>query len=189
MIQRHLQSSNSIRILSSVDEKSATLNCESFGFWDPEGWSGRMPLKLVDATVSSFDAAFEKFRSEAPKHRANLILFLADKDPATSLSWCPGLSVFRSPRLTLISSISKWQDLRLLQTCSLLVCLDWIMYMPSPRSLFCPIVHLRCWSGIPFYERFWLSCFGGSPCSFGWPGLGLWIEIFPGGNTPYLMFL
>lgn len=49
-----------------------------------------MPLKLVDATLSSFDAAFEKFRAEAPKHKANLILFLADKDPATSLSWCPG---------------------------------------------------------------------------------------------------
>ncbi|OWM64859.1 thioredoxin-like protein Clot isoform X2 [Punica granatum] len=48
-----------------------------------------MTVKLVDATVSSFDAAFDKFRSEAPKHRANLILFLADKDPSTSLSWCP----------------------------------------------------------------------------------------------------
>ncbi|KAL3732731.1 thioredoxin-like protein Clot [Eucalyptus grandis] len=48
-----------------------------------------MPLKLVDATVSSFDAVFDKFRSEAPNHNANLILFLADKDPSTSLSWCP----------------------------------------------------------------------------------------------------
>ncbi|KAK9282977.1 hypothetical protein L1049_011202 [Liquidambar formosana] len=48
-----------------------------------------MPLKMVDATVSSFDQVFEKFRSEAPNNKANLILFLADKDPATSLSWCP----------------------------------------------------------------------------------------------------
>lgn len=66
-----------------------------------------MPLKLVDATVSSFDAAFEKFRSEAPKHRANLILFLADKDPSTSLSWCPGLFLFRSSCPDPISSINN----------------------------------------------------------------------------------
>ncbi|KAL3004195.1 hypothetical protein AAZX31_08G149300 [Glycine max] len=48
-----------------------------------------MTLKVLDATVSSFDGVFEKFRSEAPKNKANLILFLADKDPSTSLSWCP----------------------------------------------------------------------------------------------------
>ncbi|WVZ00266.1 hypothetical protein V8G54_026335 [Vigna mungo] len=48
-----------------------------------------MPLKLFEATVSSFDGVFEKFRSEAAENKANLILFLADKDPATSLSWCP----------------------------------------------------------------------------------------------------
>ncbi|GMY22337.1 thioredoxin-like protein Clot [Fagus crenata] len=48
-----------------------------------------MPLKMLDATVSNFDSVFEKFRSEAPKYKANLILFLADKDPSTSLSWCP----------------------------------------------------------------------------------------------------
>ncbi|XP_057978730.1 thioredoxin-like protein Clot [Malania oleifera] len=48
-----------------------------------------MPLKTLDATVSSFDNVFEKFRTEAPKNKANLILFLADKDPSTSLSWCP----------------------------------------------------------------------------------------------------
>ncbi|GLT87773.1 hypothetical protein SLE2022_058350 [Rubroshorea leprosula] len=48
-----------------------------------------MPLKLVDATITSFDSVFEKFRSEASKNKANLVLFLADKDPSTSLSWCP----------------------------------------------------------------------------------------------------
>ncbi|KAJ0038993.1 hypothetical protein Pint_24078 [Pistacia integerrima] len=48
-----------------------------------------MPLKLSDANVSSFDNVFEKFRSESPNHKANFILFLADKDPSTSLSWCP----------------------------------------------------------------------------------------------------
>ena len=49
------------------------------------------PLKMVDATVSTFEGVLEKFRSEAPKNKANLILFLADKDPSTSLSWCPGI--------------------------------------------------------------------------------------------------
>ncbi|KAA8515711.1 hypothetical protein F0562_018678 [Nyssa sinensis] len=48
-----------------------------------------MPLKMLDATVSSFDAVFDNFKSEAPNNKANLILFLADKDPSTSLSWCP----------------------------------------------------------------------------------------------------
>ncbi|XVE97234.1 hypothetical protein REPUB_Repub03eG0003600 [Reevesia pubescens] len=48
-----------------------------------------MPVRVLDATVSSFDTIFEKFRSDAPNNKANLILFLADKDPSTSLSWCP----------------------------------------------------------------------------------------------------
>ncbi|KAF5196912.1 Thioredoxin-like protein clot [Thalictrum thalictroides] len=48
-----------------------------------------MPVKIVDATISSFDEVFEKFRSEAAKNKVNLILFLADNDPSTSLSWCP----------------------------------------------------------------------------------------------------
>ncbi|KAM7508984.1 hypothetical protein LguiA_019437 [Lonicera macranthoides] len=49
----------------------------------------KMPLKMVDATISTFDGVFEKFKSEASKNKANFILFLADKDPSTSLSWCP----------------------------------------------------------------------------------------------------
>ncbi|PON52807.1 Thioredoxin-like fold containing protein [Parasponia andersonii] len=48
-----------------------------------------MPLTSLDATVSNLESVFEKFRSEASKNKANLILFLADKDPSTSLSWCP----------------------------------------------------------------------------------------------------
>ncbi|KAG2676561.1 hypothetical protein I3760_12G058600 [Carya illinoinensis] len=48
-----------------------------------------MPMKVSDATVSTFDTVFQKFISEAPKNKANLILFLADEDPSTSLSWCP----------------------------------------------------------------------------------------------------
>lgn len=43
----------------------------------------------MDATVASFNEVFSKFKEEAANNKANLILFLADNDPATSLSWCP----------------------------------------------------------------------------------------------------
>ncbi|KAL1827909.1 hypothetical protein ACET3Z_006321 [Daucus carota] len=48
-----------------------------------------MPLKVLEATISSFNGVFDKFKAEAPKNKANFILFLADIDPATSQSWCP----------------------------------------------------------------------------------------------------
>ncbi|XP_051145237.1 thioredoxin-like protein Clot [Andrographis paniculata] len=48
-----------------------------------------MPLKVLDSTLSTFGAVFDKFTAEAPNHKANLILFLADKDPSTDRSWCP----------------------------------------------------------------------------------------------------
>lgn len=48
-----------------------------------------MTVKLVDATISSFGSVFEKFKAETPKNKVNLILFLADNDPSTNLSWCP----------------------------------------------------------------------------------------------------
>ncbi|KVI00634.1 thioredoxin-like protein Clot [Cynara cardunculus var. scolymus] len=48
-----------------------------------------MPLKMVDATLSTFNTVFEKFKSEAPNNKSNLILFLADIEPSTNLSWCP----------------------------------------------------------------------------------------------------
>ncbi|XP_073129698.1 thioredoxin-like protein Clot [Henckelia pumila] len=48
-----------------------------------------MPMKVLDATISTFGDVLEKFRSEGVNNKANLILFLADKDPSTNLSWCP----------------------------------------------------------------------------------------------------
>ncbi|XP_056686495.1 uncharacterized protein [Spinacia oleracea] len=45
--------------------------------WDP----------LISQEVRS---AFVLFREEAANNKANLILFLADNEPSTSLSWCPG---------------------------------------------------------------------------------------------------
>ena len=55
-----------------------------------------MTVKIVDATVASFNEVFEKFKSESPKFKSNLILFLADNDPATNISWCPGKSLISS---------------------------------------------------------------------------------------------
>ena len=43
-----------------------------------------MPLKIVDAIVSDFE---DKLKSEGSK--VKFLLFLADKDPSTSRSWCP----------------------------------------------------------------------------------------------------
>ncbi|KAL9260128.1 Thioredoxin-like protein [Drosera capensis] len=48
-----------------------------------------MPGKIIDATISNFDEVFAELKAESAKYKANLILFLADKDPSTSLSWCP----------------------------------------------------------------------------------------------------
>nr|XP_043610555.1 thioredoxin-like protein Clot [Erigeron canadensis] len=48
-----------------------------------------MPLKVLDATLSSFNSVFEKFKNEAGNNKSNLILFLADNEPLTNRSWCP----------------------------------------------------------------------------------------------------
>ncbi|KAK9091728.1 hypothetical protein Sjap_024905 [Stephania japonica] len=46
-------------------------------------------LKVVDANLENFAEVFESFKADAAKQRVNLILFLADKDQSTNLSWCP----------------------------------------------------------------------------------------------------
>lgn len=47
-----------------------------------------MPLKtVVEAKPSDFEVVFEKFTAE--NSGIKLLLFLADKDPDTNLSWCP----------------------------------------------------------------------------------------------------
>uniref|UniRef100_A0A7N0UV46 Thioredoxin-like protein Clot n=1 Tax=Kalanchoe fedtschenkoi TaxID=63787 RepID=A0A7N0UV46_KALFE len=48
-----------------------------------------MGVEILDADLSTFDHVFHKFKTEAANKKANLILFLADKDPRTNLSWCP----------------------------------------------------------------------------------------------------
>ncbi|KAK9674573.1 hypothetical protein RND81_12G241600 [Saponaria officinalis] len=48
-----------------------------------------MGFKKMDASVTNLEEKLAKFEAEAVNHKTNLILFLADVDPATSLSWCP----------------------------------------------------------------------------------------------------
>ncbi|XP_038905972.1 LOW QUALITY PROTEIN: uncharacterized protein LOC120091886 [Benincasa hispida] len=58
-----------------------------------------MPVKVVNATVSDFNA--NKFRSELPNNKPNFILFLVNRDkPSTSLSCCPEKQSFDSVLLT-----------------------------------------------------------------------------------------
>ncbi|KAL6498695.1 hypothetical protein OROGR_028242 [Orobanche gracilis] len=46
-----------------------------------------MPMKVFDATVSTFQDVFERFTKEATSNKAKFILFLADKDRSKKLSW------------------------------------------------------------------------------------------------------
>ena len=47
-------------------------------------------MKVLEATVATFDGVFQQFTNEAANNKANFILFYADKEPSTNLSWCPG---------------------------------------------------------------------------------------------------
>ncbi|KAL4198194.1 hypothetical protein AMTRI_Chr03g44700 [Amborella trichopoda] len=48
-----------------------------------------MPLKMYDANLCNFEEKFKSFASETPSNHISLILFLADKNPSSNLSWCP----------------------------------------------------------------------------------------------------
>ncbi|KAM3235693.1 hypothetical protein T459_14585 [Capsicum annuum] len=48
-----------------------------------------MSLKVLDATLATFDEDFEMFRIESPQNKDNFIPFLVDVDSSTNLSWCP----------------------------------------------------------------------------------------------------
>ncbi|KAH0457493.1 hypothetical protein M5K25_015127 [Dendrobium thyrsiflorum] len=51
-----------------------------------------MPLNtVVEAKASDFELVFEKFKED--NSGIKLLLFLADKDPSTDLSWCPDCNV------------------------------------------------------------------------------------------------
>jgi hypothetical protein len=52
-----------------------------------------MTVEKVDATVADFDGHFEKLfaAGDGGKGKAvKLLLFLADREPSSNLTWCPG---------------------------------------------------------------------------------------------------
>jgi hypothetical protein len=51
-----------------------------------------MTVEKVDATLADFDAHFERLfgPSADGDGKVKLLLFLADRDPSSTLTWCPG---------------------------------------------------------------------------------------------------
>ncbi|KAL8167105.1 hypothetical protein V2J09_008604 [Rumex salicifolius] len=49
----------------------------------------KMPVKIMEANLANFGQVWETFKADAPNNKVNLLLFLADKEPSTGLSWCP----------------------------------------------------------------------------------------------------
>uniref|UniRef100_A0A0C9S9E9 TSA: Wollemia nobilis Ref_Wollemi_Transcript_970_676 transcribed RNA sequence n=1 Tax=Wollemia nobilis TaxID=56998 RepID=A0A0C9S9E9_9CONI len=49
-----------------------------------------MGFTQIDAKVDNFSAALTSVEANNDKDRITLLLFLADKDPSSGLSWCPG---------------------------------------------------------------------------------------------------
>ncbi|RWV87314.1 hypothetical protein BHE74_00021680 [Ensete ventricosum] len=83
----------------------ADRNRERQGFEVGEG----MPLKTFDADLSNFDQVFGRFTksettegSPSEPDQLKFLLFLADKDPSTNRSWCPG-TLFHVPFPLLLS--------------------------------------------------------------------------------------
>lgn len=68
----------------------------------------KMPMKTLEATISTFDEVIQKFTSESPNYKANYIAFLADKDPSTNLSWCPGKNLIHIYIIYLHHCINFW---------------------------------------------------------------------------------
>ena len=50
-----------------------------------------MTVEKVDATLADFDAHFAShFAASASDKPVKLLLFLADRNPSSDLTWCPG---------------------------------------------------------------------------------------------------
>jgi hypothetical protein len=51
-----------------------------------------MTVEKVDATLADFDAHFERLFGPSADGdvKVKLLLFLADRDPSSTLTWCPG---------------------------------------------------------------------------------------------------
>ncbi|CAL9151424.1 unnamed protein product [Musa hybrid cultivar] len=98
-----------------------------------------MPLMTFDADLSNFDQVFGGFtKSEttegSPSEPGQLkfLLFLADKDPSTNRSWCPGtFSIVLSRFLVAVikvGSLSLWTPLFLVTQDSFFKVIIWIYF-------------------------------------------------------------
>ncbi|XP_062228813.1 thioredoxin-like protein Clot [Phragmites australis] len=52
-----------------------------------------MTVEKVDASLADFDAHFERLFGPSDDGKVKLLLFLADRDPSTSLTWCSDCNV------------------------------------------------------------------------------------------------
>ncbi|MQL72012.1 hypothetical protein Taro_004347 [Colocasia esculenta] len=64
-----------------------------------------MTLAMADATVSDFEGVFQKFKADNAQKK-QFLLFLADKDPVSSLSWCPDCNVAEPVIYQKLSAVS-----------------------------------------------------------------------------------
>ena len=58
---------------------------------EKKGEQKKMTLKKLDADPSTLETVLEELKSdESNRNKINFILFLANNDPTTNRSWCPG---------------------------------------------------------------------------------------------------
>lgn len=68
-----------------------------------------MTVEKVDATVADFDGHFEKLfaAADADDKVVKLLLFLADREPSSSLTWCPDCNVAEPVIYEKLESLGK----------------------------------------------------------------------------------
>lgn len=67
-----------------------------------------MTVEKVDATVADFDGHFERLFASDDGGKLKLLLFLADREPSSSLTWCPGNLPIPFPKYRIIKHDPCW---------------------------------------------------------------------------------
>lgn len=66
-----------------------------------------MTVEKVDATVADFDGHFERLFAGDDGGKLKLLLFLADREPSSSLTWCPDCNVAEPVIYDKLESLGK----------------------------------------------------------------------------------
>ncbi|KAF7108150.1 hypothetical protein CFC21_108678 [Triticum aestivum] len=66
-----------------------------------------MTVEKVDATVADFDGHFERLFASDDGGKLKLLLFLADREPSSSLTWCPDCNVAEPVIYEKLESLGK----------------------------------------------------------------------------------